>query len=195
MTRRIVRLFLGALVAMASFLPQLVHADGSAWSPPGPSVGAAFGNPLSLEDQTGRKRSLADLSGTHGFTLVFVRSADWCPFCRRQLGELEKRAAAFREAGFPIVSVSVDTVALIQTFATAAHISYTMLADPTGKIAQDIGIRDPQYPVGSFAFGVPEPGIFVLAQDGTILAKFFVQGYKVRPDPDAVLTAVRALAK
>ena len=93
------------------------------------------------------------------------------------------------------MTASVDTVELIRTFATAAHVSYRMLADPTGKVAQDTGIRDLQYVVGASAFGVPQPGIFVLAKDGKILAKFVMQGYKVRPDPDEVLTAVRGLAK
>ena len=117
------------------------------------------------------------------------------PFCRRQLGELEQRATAFRETRFPVVTVSVDTVELIRTFATAAHVSYRMLADPTGKVAQDTGIRDLQYVVGASAFGVPQPGIFVLAKDGKILATLVMQGYKVRPDPDEVLTAVRVLAQ
>lgn len=180
------------VVALYSMPTAAAEAD---WSPPGPAVGARFKNPLALEDQAGRKRSFADLAGTRGLTLVFVRSADWCPFCRKQLGELDKRAAAFRSAGYPVVSVSVDEVPLIQRFATAANISYTMLADPTGAVTEDLGIRDPQYPVGSFAHGVPQPGIFVIAKDGRILAKFFVKGYKVRPDPDVVLRAVEELAK
>ncbi len=180
------------IIALHSIPTAAVEPD---WSPPGPAVGAHFKNSLALEDQTGRKRSFSDLAGPRGLTLVFVRSADWCPFCRKQLGELEKRAAAFRAAGYPVVSVSVDDLPLIQKFATAANISYTMLADPTGSVTEDLGIRDPQYPVGSFTHGVPQPGIFVIAKDGRILAKFFVKGYKVRPDPDIVLRAVEELAK
>lgn len=180
------------IIALHSMPTAAAEAD---WSPPGPAVGARFMNPLDLEDQAGRKRSFSDLAGTRGLTLVFVRSADWCPFCRKQLGELEKRAAAFRAAGYPLVSVSVDEVPLIRKFATAANISFTMLADPTGAVTEDLGIRDPQYPVGSFAHGVPQPGIFVIAKDGRIVAKFFVKGYKVRPYPDAALRAVEELAK
>lgn len=185
-----------AAVALAFTLGvgSLARADAPEWTPPGPAVGAPLGHPLTLDDQSGRHRALADLVGARGLTLVFVRSADWCPFCRGQLGELEKRASAFRQAGYPLVSVSVDTVPLIQSFATAAKISYTMLADPTASVTQHLGIGDPQYPVGSFAHGVPQPGIFVLGKDGTIRAKFFVQGYKHRPDPDAVLAALQALA-
>lgn len=181
-------------VALLS-MPSLRAFGEDVWSPPGPAVGDLIGHPLALPDQTGRQRSLADLSGRSGLTLVFVRSSDWCPFCRKQLGELGKRAAAFEGVGYPIVTVSVDTVETVRKFTQAANITYTMLADPTGSVTQAIGIRDPQYPVGSFAYGVPQPGIFVLDKGGRVLAKFFVKGYRERPDPDAVLTAEQGLAR
>ncbi len=31
--------------------------------------------------QEGEPQTFAQLTGTNGVTLVFVRSADWCPFC------------------------------------------------------------------------------------------------------------------
>jgi len=42
--------------------------------------GLAVGEPiplLDLVDQTGRRRSLKDLTGPSGLVLLFVRSADW----------------------------------------------------------------------------------------------------------------------
>jgi peroxiredoxin len=163
------------------------------WVPPGPAVGSEFAHRLQLSDQTGRLRSLEGLMGSRGLTVVLVRSADWCPFCKRQLVELNQRAAQFEASGFPLVSVSVDEVSLVRAFHDEAGIRFTMLADPMGRVGEELGIRDLQYPTGDRAFGVPHPGIFVLARDRTILAKFFEQGYKARPDPDAVLESVRRL--
>jgi peroxiredoxin len=60
-----------------------------AWSPPGPAVGARFPSGLELPDQAGVKRSLAALQGARGTILVFVRSADWCPYCMRQLADTD----------------------------------------------------------------------------------------------------------
>lgn len=192
----VVRRICAVLVAAALLSMTLTTAHGDEpWQAPGPAVGDLIGHPLMLPDQTGRQRSLANLAGSRGLTLVFVRSADWCPFCRKQLGELEKRAAAFQAAGYPIVTVSVDTVELVRKFSQASNITYTMLADPTGSVTQAIGIRDSQYPVGSFAYGVPQPGIFVLDTNGRVRAKFFVKGYRERPDPDAVLAATQSLAR
>ena len=42
----------------------------------GPEVGQMV-PAFSLSDQTGRSRSLADLTGANGLLLVFSRSADW----------------------------------------------------------------------------------------------------------------------
>ena len=181
----------GGLILMGGVMAAAPQAD---WTPPGPVVGSKFGHRLQLSDQAGRPRSIDDLMGSRGVTVVFVRSADWCPFCKRQLAELNQRAAEFDALGFPLVSVSVDEVPLIKAFHDQAGIRFTMLADPAGRVGDDLGIRDLQYPTGDRAFGVPHPGIFVVARDRTILAKFFEQGYKARPDPDAVLESVRRFA-
>lgn len=58
-----------------------------------------------------------------------------------------------------------------------------------------VGIRDTNYPVGSKAFGVPQPGIFVLDRNRKIIAKYFVQGYRERPDLDQVLMDLRKKLK
>jgi peroxiredoxin len=180
----------GGLLLVAGVATAVPPAD---WVPPGPVVGAKFSNSLQLSDQTGRRRALDELMGSQGITIVFVRSADWCPFCKRQLAELNQHAAEFEALGYPLVSVSVDAVPEITAFHDQARIHFTMLADPVGAAGEDLGIRDRQYPTGDRAFGVPHPGIFVLASDRTILAKFFEPGYKTRPDPNAVLESIRGL--
>lgn len=127
--------------------------------------------------------------------VAFVRSADWCPFCMRQLIDLQHRATQLEKLGFPIVTVSVDTVPLVKKFADSHHITYTMLADPSGDINKGLGIRDESYPVGSKAFGVPQPGIFVLDGNQQIIGKYFVQGYRERPDLDMVIKDVERMGR
>lgn len=190
MSRIIATLMAGLLLVVTA---SALATPNEGWVAPGPAVGAQFPNSLGLQDQNDRRRTLEDLMGTRGVTLVFVRSADWCPFCKRQLAELNTRAAEFEALGYPLVSISVDTVPLIQAFAGQIGARYTMLADPTGAVNEALGIRDSQYPVGSAAFGVPQPGIFVIGRDRRIAGKFFEQGFRTRPDPQQVLQAIRAL--
>src|SRR5262249_24405646 len=92
----------------------------------GPNVGEQFPNPLQVLDQTGTPKDLAAVTGSKGVAIFFVRSADWCPFCKGQLVDVNRHLAEFNALGLNVVSVSVDEVKLIAEFHDAQHIGYTM---------------------------------------------------------------------
>lgn len=160
---------------------------------PGPVVGAKFPHELAAPDQSGKPQTLESLMGEKGVAIFFVRSADWCPFCQGQLVDVNRHFARFQALGLNVVSVSVDQVAEIAAFASAQKIEYSMLADPDGAINLSLGIRDEQYPVGSAAFGVPRPTLYVLDRTGTIRLRYMEPTYRTRPDLEAVLRDVVAL--
>ena len=160
---------------------------------PGPAVGTPFPHPLRAMDQHGHLQTLSSLMGETGVALFFVRSADWCAFCKGQLVDVNERLPEFRELGISVVSVSVDEVGLVATFASRQDIGYTMLADPEGDINETLGIRDEQYPVGSARFGVPRPTLYVLDTSGTIRLRYMEPTYRTRPDLDVVLDDIAAL--
>jgi peroxiredoxin len=167
--------------------PLVVMADD-----PGPVVGETFPHQLAVPDQHGAERSLDDLMGERGLVLLFVRSADWCPICRRQLVEVNERLGDFEALGFSVVTVSVDEVDTIAAFAEQQGIAYTMLADPNGNINEVLGIRDLQYPVGSAAFGVPRPVLYVLDRSAVVRAVHMEPTFRTRPDLDVVLAGLAA---
>jgi peroxiredoxin len=156
-------------------------------------VGAVFPHDLAARDQAGQLQRLQSVMGEKGVAIFFVRSADWCPFCKRQLVDVNQHLARFRALGLNVVSVSVDEVAEIAAFAAEQKIGYTMLADPKGVINLSLGIRDEQYPVGSAAFGVPRPTLYVLDHAGTIRLRYMEPTYQTRPDLEAVLRDAAAL--
>lgn len=160
---------------------------------PGPDVGETFPHSLEAPDQNGEPRSLANLYGTNGVVVLFVRSADWCPFCKTQLIEVNARLPEFEALGLRVATISVDEVPLIGEFAETQSIGYTMLADPNGDINEELGIRDPQYPVGSAAFGVPRPALYVIDRSGIIRARYIEPTFRTRPDLDIVLAEAKAL--
>ena len=160
---------------------------------PGPAVGEIFPHSLEAPDQTGEVQSLASLYGDKGSAVLFVRSADWCPFCKRQLAEVNSRLSEFEALGLNVVTISVDEVALIKEFADEQNIGYMMLADPNGDINEELGIRDEQYPVGSAAFGVPRPTLYIIDRSGTIRARYMEPTFRTRPDLDVVLAEAKAL--
>ena len=160
---------------------------------PGPAVGVVFPDTLSAPDQTGQVRTLQSLMGSKGLALCFVRSADWRPFCRHQLADANQHLARFQMLGINVASVSVDTVELVAAFASAQGIGYPMLADPTGAINLKLGIRDEQYPLGTKAFGVPRPILYIIDRSGKIRARYMEPTYRTRPDLEKVLTEVAAI--
>ena len=91
----------GIVVALmhAPLAPALVGQQATASSPSaidvsklGPQVGDRVPD-FALKDQTGKVRTLSSVMGPKGLMLVFYRSADWCPYCKTQLAELQSRSA------------------------------------------------------------------------------------------------------
>ncbi|MGW8368613.1 MAG: peroxiredoxin family protein, partial [Gammaproteobacteria bacterium] len=128
--------------------PARAQTDDARTDMPGPTIGQTFPHALAAADQDGVLQSLDSLYGSNGAAVFFVRSADWCPYCKRQLVDINSRLAEFEAEGLSVISVSVDEVPLIKQFHEAQDIGYAMLADPEGAINESLGIRDPQYPVG-----------------------------------------------
>lgn len=155
---------------------------------PAPQVGREFAHSLSAPDQTGKARTITDLMGTNGLAVFFVRSADWCPFCKGQLVDANRHLQEFRSLGINLVSVRVDEVGSIAGFSAEQKIGYPMLSDPKGAINLGPGIRDTQYPVGSSAFGVPRPTLYVLDARGVVRLHSMEPTFRTRPDLASMFT-------
>jgi len=52
---------------------------------------------FSARDQFGREQTLETLKGSKGTVLLFYRSADWCPYCKGQLIQLQNAKARFED--------------------------------------------------------------------------------------------------
>lgn len=182
------KIIASTLVVLALLLGSIAaQAEASSWTPPGPAVGSTFTDPLALQDQSGKARTLKGLMGKNGTAVFFVRSADWCPFCKAQLAEVNKRLAEFTALGLSVVSVSHDTVDMLAPFHTSQKIGYTMLADPDGAVVEKMGIRDLQYADGSRAFGVARPMVFIIRPDMKVAHKYAEESYRDRPDLNRIL--------
>ena len=155
--------------------------------------GDVFTHDLAAPDQDGKPQSLATVMGPKGAAVFFVRSADWCPFCKGQLVDINRHLEQFKAQGLGVVSVSVDEVPLIAAFAKEQNVGYTMLSDPKGAINLSLGIRDEQYPLGTKAYGVPRPTLYIVDRLGTVRLRYMEPTYKTRPNLDGVLQDVAKL--
>lgn len=160
---------------------------------PGPKIGDQAPFALTAKTKDGEDVSIADLVGEKGLVLVFVRSAEWCPYCQAQLKGLNKISADIEARGFRLAALSYDDPAVLKKFADAQNIQYMLLSDKGSKIIDTYGIRDPQYTEGR-AVGVPYASIFVMSPDGKVMGKTVSSDYKVRPSGPEVMALLNTSA-
>ena len=156
----------------------------------GPTEGSTIPHRLETVDQSGAAQSFDSVKGANGAVIVFFRSADWCPYCQRQLIALNKINGGVESAGYKLVGVSYDSVEKLQKFVKKRSIEFTLLSDPGSQIIDAYGIRNTTYPEGHYAHGVPHPTVLVVNADGIIEKKFFSDDYKKRPETEVILSAI-----
>jgi peroxiredoxin len=171
---------LGGAPVLAQAPKDLGVAVGSA----APAIGATT--------QDGKPVGFADLKGEKGLVIAFVRSADWCPFCKQQLKDLNTISGDLEKRGFKLAALSYDSVETLAKFAKSSKISYTLLSDPQSKVIDAFGIRNMDVAGNRRMDGIPHPAIYVIGADGAVLDKLYEENYRKRPPTDIVLKAVDA---
>ena len=182
----------------ASLLGTLIQPEQSQANPDfdlGPAINAKAPDIGTPPDQTGTPRALSSLMGEKGMVLFFFRSADWCPFCQAQMMDLNTAVAGIERRGYKMAGISYDSPAILKTFIERRNIGYTLLSDPKSVVIDRYKLRDPQYPPGNFAYGVPRPIIFILDKNGVIKAKLYEETYTKRPPATLVIETLDKLAK
>ena len=124
--------------------------------------------------------------------LVFFRSAKWCPYCQAQLKDIRALPAELAKRGYTLAAISYDAPDTLAGFAGKQAVNYTLLSDAGSKQIDAFGLRDPQYPKDSFAYGVPKATVLVIGRNGVVKQKLTTEDYKVRPGNDKILAAVDA---
>jgi peroxiredoxin len=169
----------------------------------GPQVGATVPN-FSLPDQHGKKWTLQSVMGSKGAMLVFYRSADWCPYCKTQLLELQAQYDQLRKDGLGLAAISYDSEDILAAFTAQHGITFPLLSDVGSATIKRYGIlntvaeealgpngKDPAviaqvklYVSANGANerqrGIPFPGTFIVDRSGRVKARFFEDSYTVR---------------
>tara|TARA_R110002110_G_scaffold415561_1_gene650770 strand:+ start:72741 stop:73388 length:648 start_codon:yes stop_codon:yes gene_type:complete len=159
---------------------------------PGPAIGSRFPGVRALYN--GREIALLQpFAGRNGTALVASRSLDWCPYCMRQMIQLQQNKAAFDAAGIGLVGITYDTPAQQQAFADKHGITIPLLADIDALTFKTLGILNESYQPGDPQYGIPHPGMIVIDATGTVVGKLFLEAYSARVDSAASLQAARQM--
>ncbi|MEO1014004.1 MAG: peroxiredoxin family protein [Pseudomonadota bacterium] len=165
----------------------------------GPSVGAAIPHDLALPRANGETGAFDALVGEKGLALFFVRSVDWCPYCKRQAEDVSKRIAEFEARGLGVAFVSYDTIEKQAKFVEASGFAPALLSDADIEAINAFGIRNETAKEGTRWYGIPHPVTFIIDRDQTIRAKFYEEdfltndkSYRNRTAVDVILAGVDA---
>ena len=153
---------------------------------PGPALGSRF--PGLRARYQGREITLIEeFAGVNGTVFVASRSLDWCPYCMRQMIQLQANSAGFAAAGIGLVAITYHSPQLQQAFIDKFGITIPVLSDNNGLSFRTLGILNDQYQPGDRQFGIPHPGMIVIDPAGVVVGKLFLEAYSSRVDSAAAL--------
>jgi peroxiredoxin len=179
---------LGALVWAQDARPRLRPLnEQSANARTGPAVGSHIPE-FAAVDLNGKRQTFDTLKGSKGLVLVFARSADWCPYCKTQLADLNRQAERFRMKGVNVASITYDSADILRAFANRIRIRYTMLSDPESTVIRAFNILNTNVDKNTPRFGIPFPGTYIINEKGIITAKYFDDDYRERSSAASILT-------
>ena len=98
----------------------------------------------------------------------------------------------FNAINIGIVSITYDDTEVIKAFDEKWSIEFPILQDVDRMHVDAWGVRNLEYGPGTFAYGVPLPGVVLISPEGKILAKWAEEGYRSRADWSEVLEQVAA---
>lgn len=100
------------------------------------------------------------------------------------------------KANINVVAVSYDPVEAQASFAEKAKITFPLLADVDSKVIKQFGIyNDSAKGVykGISISGVPHPGTFLVDEKGIVRGKIFLEGYRDRHTPNALIAEAKKI--
>ena len=105
--------------------------------------------------------------------------------------QLQRDLKSIDDAGVQVVGISYDSPEVLKRFSDQAKIAFPLLSDPESKTIEAYHIRNEA--ARGKAVGVPNPGTFILDQEGVIRAKLFLDGYRDRHTTEALIEAAKTV--
>jgi peroxiredoxin len=165
---------------------------------------------FALSDADGNLVSLEQLLANGPLVITFYPGG-WCPYCKVDLKAIEEVAADLRARGATVVAISPQTAANSRKSQRDLGLSFDILSDEGGEIANAFGLRFrlPEDLISVYkSLGVDLPSIngepswtlpmsarYVVASDGVIAYAEVNPDYTRRPDPSELFPTLDRLTR
>lgn len=146
------------------------------------SIPLVAGGDVSLGGENARDR----------WTLIVVYRGRHCPLCVKYLNTLEEMKQDFLDSGTDIIALSGDGIEKAREQVEVGSLTFPIGYDLSVPQMQQMGLyishpRSPEETDKPF----PEPGLFVLRQDGTIQILDISNAPFSRPDLPSILRGIK----
>jgi hypothetical protein len=94
--------------------------------------------------------------------------------------QLDRKREEFEKRGIKVAALSFDPVAVLDHFAQRTGVKVTLLSDPQSEVIRAFGILNESVAKDHQFYGIPNPGDFLIDENGAVKAKFFEQKYADR---------------
>lgn len=163
---------------------------------------------FALADSDGRVHFMQEML-EQGPLVISLNRGHWCEYCGIELAALRQALGEFAALGAQVVSIMPDGREAIAKAQAGSNGAYRVLSDESNgyalllnlviwvgervrKLYMEHGVRL-DYFQGNDAWFLPIPATFVVAQDGTIAARFVDPDFRRRMDVEAILRALTSL--
>ena len=172
-------------------------------------AGAQFPQAL-LGNHKGETVDIGHLFAQGPLVVLFYRGG-WCPYCNLELRAFQQRLAEIEAHGARLIAITPETPDNSMTTAEKNALSFDVLSDAKGRLADALGIRFELSPAikalyqkfghdlparnGDDVWSLPMPAAYVVEKGGRIAQAFVDPDYRKRLDPAVALDALARLTK
>ncbi len=146
-------------------------------------------------DQNGKEVSLKDILKKGDAVLIFYRG-QWCPYCNKQLSQLNDSLSYITAKGGTIITITPETAGNIKKTVSKTKASFSILEDKGLAIMKDYKVSfavdektiekykgygiDFEKANGENGANLPVPATYIVGKDGKIKYVFFNTDYSKR---------------
>jgi peroxiredoxin len=163
---------------------------------------------LELTDQLGHVADLGLLMSCQPLVVTFYRGG-WCPYCNLELRAYQQILPEIDRLGAQLAAISPETPDNTLSTAEKNDLTFMVLSDTKGRLADALGIRFELSPAlrayfkrvghdlptrnGDDGWSLPMPATYVVARGGRIEFAYVDPDYRKRIDPSAAIATLRRL--
>lgn len=161
---------------------------------------------FTAQDKSGKTLDLKTLLKSHKVVVLFFYRGQWCPYCNKQIKELQDSLQLLTGKGAYVIGVTPETSENINKTIDKTHASFSIIQDKDYRIMKEYGVNytvadvtlsqlknygvDLERNNGNKDHVLPVPATYVIDHSGKIIYVHFDKDYTKRASVSSILTAL-----